>query len=52
MKNKIIVSDYHFVMNKNGVWEKRPGQIKVAFGLKSISEADKMAEEIIKNTNV
>jgi hypothetical protein len=52
MKNKIIVDDYHCVMNKDGIWEKRPGRLMVAFGVKSISQSDKAAEEIVKNSNL
>jgi len=52
MKNKITVSDYHFVINEEGKREKRPGQLMVSFGIKSVSQSDKEAEEILKNCNL
>jgi hypothetical protein len=53
MTKKISVPDYHLVTKDGGkTWEERPGRLKVAFGIKSISESDKQAEMMVKNSNI
>ncbi len=51
---KITVADHHLVMNEHGEWEKekRPGIPMMSLGIKTISESDKRAEEIVKNCHL
>jgi hypothetical protein len=48
----IKANDYHFVMSEDGEWIKKPGRLQFALHTKSISNSDKVAEEIVNNNSL
>lgn len=48
----IKVADHHLVLGKDGEWQKQPGQLKVQFHTKSVTNSDILANEIVKNARL